>query len=251
MVKISTSARSPLSPTLWPSNAFVWWQSLLFALAVVACSLGFALVFAVGWVIAFGRASLSSTHPSIGFLLWAQVASYLPVLLLAVFVLPLLARRSLVALGVRLPTFSDVGVAIAGSVAMFIVSTAIGAFEEHVMHVKVQETAVDLLKTVHGPAAIGFAVIACVFAPIVEEFAFRAFAFNALLRYLPFAGAAAVSALLFGLAHGSPSALVPLAGAGLVLAIVYYRTGALSASMISHAGFNLIGVVGFFVFKTG
>jgi membrane protease YdiL (CAAX protease family) len=59
-----------------------------------------------------------------------------------------------------------------------------------------------------------------------------------------------VSALIFGAAHGSWSALLPIAGVGVVLAIVYYRTGALSASMIAHAGFNLIAVVGTFFFKS-
>ena len=87
-------------------------------------------------------------------------------------------------------------------------------------------------------------------APIVEELVFRGFLFNALLRYSPVAIAAVLSALVFGIAHGSWSAFAPLAGAGLVLAVVYYRTGALSASMIAHAGFNAIAVVGFFFFKT-
>ena len=114
-----------------------------------------------------------------------------------------------------------------------------------------QETAVDLLKTVHGPVAILFAFIACVLAPVVEELMFRGFLLNALLRYMPIALAAVVSALLFGAAHASWSAFAPLAGAGLVLAAIYYRTGALTASMIAHAGFNTIGVVGYFVFKSG
>ena len=62
--------------------------------------------------------------------------------------------------------------------------------------------------------------------------------------------AALIASLLFGAAHGSWTALAPLAGAGLVLAAVYYRTGALSASMIAHAGFNAIGVAGYVFFKT-
>ena len=220
---------------------------MLFALAVIVSSIAFSVVFAVIWGVAFGFAALKTM--SLPFVLAVQVASYLPILALALFVLPRIAKRSLHDLGFRLPTLAEVGIGLAGSIAMFVVSSAIGLFEESVMHVKVQEQAVDLLKTAHGSMALLFSLLACVFAPFVEEFVFRGFAFNACLRYLPFAGAAILSALLFGAVHGSLSAFVPLSAAGLVLAVVYYRTGALSASMISHAGFNLISVVGFFVFK--
>ncbi len=247
MVKTSTSARSPLSPTLWPANAFIWWQSALFALTIVVSSIVLSVVFAVIWAIIYGFATLKTM--SLPFVLAVQVVSYLPILALVLFVLPLIAKRSLHDLGFRLPTPAEVGIGLAGSIAMFVVSSAIGLFEESVLHVKVQEQAVDLLKTAHGSMAFLFALLACVFAPFVEEFVFRAFAFNAFLRYVPFAAAAILSALLFGAVHGSLSAWLPLSAAGLVLAVVYYRTGALSASMISHAGFNLISVVGFFVFK--
>ncbi len=248
MVKISTSARSPLSPTLWPADAFVWWQSLLFAFGLFVTTVVAAIAFGLAWAGVFGLASLK--HPSTGFLLAVQCASYVPALILALYVLPRLAHRSLRDLGLRAPTPAEVGWGIIGSAAMFLVSGAIGGFEEHVLHQKVQETAVDLLKTVHGPLAFLFAFIACILAPIVEELVFRGFLFNALLRYSPVAIAAVLSALVFGIAHGSWSAFAPLAGAGLVLAVVYYRTGALSASMIAHAGFNAIAVVGFFFFKT-
>jgi membrane protease YdiL (CAAX protease family) len=247
VVKNSTSARSPLSPTLWPADAFVWWQSLLFALGIVISEFLFAVLVGIVWSLVVGFKELRP--PSLRLTLVVQVATYLPLLLLAVLVLPLLAKRSLRELGVRLPTISEVGIGVAGALAMFVVSGAIGALEEHVMHVKVQEEAVDLLKSVHGWAALWFGLIACVFAPLAEEFAFRAFLFNALLRYVPVPAAIIVSALIFGAAHGSWSALLPIAGVGVVLAIVYYRTGALTASMIAHSGFNLIAVVGTFVFK--
>ncbi len=248
MVKISTSVRSPLSPTLWPADAFVWWRSLLFAVGVVFSSVAFAIVVGIAWGLLLGFKEMRP--PSLRLTLVVQVASYLPVLILAAVVLPPLAKRSLRDLGVRLPSLTDIGIALVGAFAMFVVSAGLGAFEEHVMHVKVEEQAVDLLKTVHGWSALWFGVIACVFAPIVEEFAFRGFLFNALLRYVPVPAAAIVSGLVFGSAHGSWSALVPLAGVGIVLAIVYYRTGSLSASMIAHSVFNLIGVVSFLVFKS-
>jgi membrane protease YdiL (CAAX protease family) len=221
---------------------------VLFAIGIVASAFAFAIVAGVAWSLVFGFKELQP--PSLRLELVVQVAVYLPVLVLAAVVLPPLAKRSLRELGVRIPTLSDIGTAAVGVFAMFVVSSAIGAFEEHVMHVKVQEEAVDLLKTVHGWSAVWFTLVACVFAPIVEEFAFRAFLFNALLRYVPVTAAAIVSSLLFGAAHGSWSALLPLASVGVVLALVYYRTGSLSSSMIAHAGFNLIGVVSYLVSKS-
>jgi membrane protease YdiL (CAAX protease family) len=247
VVKISTSARSPLLPTLWPADAFVWWQSLLFALAVIATSLAGAILFGMLWAFVFGRHTL--TAPSTVFLLTDQCAAYLVALPLLLVTLPRLARRSLRELGLRAPTNAEIGWGLAGTLGMYAVSEIIGTFEEHALHLKVQETAVELLKTVHGPTILAFAVLACIVAPFVEELTFRGFVFNALLRYMNPAVAAVLASLLFGLAHGSWTALAPLAGAGLVLAAVYYRTGALSASMIAHAGFNALGVAGYVFFK--
>jgi membrane protease YdiL (CAAX protease family) len=230
VVKTSTSFRSPLLPTLWPPDAFLWWRSLLFAVAIVAAVIGASILFVAVWAV------------------------YLPLLVLLIFVLPLLARRSLADLGLRVPTVEEVGWGLAGSVGMFAVISAIGAIEERVFHAKIQETAVDLLKSTTGIETFFFALFACLAAPLVEEFVFRGFIFNALLRYAPAGVAAVLSALLFGLAHADPNSLnavLPLAGGGVVLALVYYRTGALTASMISHAGFNLASVIGLLFFKAG
>ena len=248
MVKISTSAPSPLSPTLWPADAFVWWRSLLFALALIVASLAGAILFVILWAAMLGKQNMS--QPSTVLLLVDQCAAYLVALPLLLVTLPKLARRSLRELGLRAPTRAEIGWGLAGTIGMYAVSEIIGTLEESALHLKVQETAVELLKTVHGPTILLFAVLACIVAPVVEELTFRGFAFNALLRYMPLPLAALIASLLFGAAHGSWTALAPLAGAGLVLAAVYYRTGALSASMIAHAGFNAIGVAGYVFFKS-
>ena len=57
-----------------------------------------------------------------------------------------------------------------------------------------------------------------------------------------------LSGLAFAGAHATPSALIPLWGGGIVLAYVYARTGALTASMLSHATFNSINVLLIVVF---
>ena len=91
-----------------------------------------------------------------------------------------------------------------------------------------------------------FVVLACVAAPFFEELTFRGFVFNAFRRYLPGWAAIILGGIAFGFAHlqpGNAGAIAPLAAGGMVLAWVYYRTGSLFASMITHATFNLVPVV--------
>ena len=86
-------------------------------------------------------------------------------------------------------------------------------------------------------------MLAVFIAPVVEELVFRGFVFNALLRYVNVGLAAAGSGIIFGLAHFDATAFFPLACAGVVLAFVYYRSGSLTASMLTHGGFNAVNVV--------
>jgi membrane protease YdiL (CAAX protease family) len=85
-----------------------------------------------------------------------------------------------------------------------------------------------------------------VVAPIAEEFFFRGFIFGALRRWHVVIGgrdlgtwlAAAVTGILFGLAHtGSAAAqyLVPLGFLGFVLCLVRWRTRSLYPCMALHA----------------
>lgn len=248
MVKTSTSVRSPLSPTLWPPDAFRWWKSALVAFGVLAALFG-SFTFSAAFLLAFGFARLSDlrnpttlTWPA----LLSQLVAYVVALALLVGLLPGLARRSLHALGLRAPRWSDLAWGIAGAIAMVIVAAMIGAIQETVFHVKADEVQVQWLRGARGAMIGGFVFLACVAAPFFEELAFRGLLFNALLRYMPVWLAMLVSAALFGLAHmqaGNAGAVAPLVGAGLVLTAVYYRTGSLVASMVTHAVFNLFTVV--------
>ncbi|HEY4441349.1 MAG TPA: type II CAAX endopeptidase family protein [Candidatus Elarobacter sp.] len=250
-MKTSTSARSPLSPTLWPPSAFVWWGSLLLAFATVGLVFVALFVFSLVWVLAFGAASLK--HPSTMLALGSQaVGVYLPVVVALGVGLPRLAQRSLRDLGLRLPTVGEIGWALAAAVGMFVAIQVTGALEERLVHSKITETAVDMLKSAHGPALALFVTFAVVIAPFVEELVFRGFIFNAFLRYTGPAVAIVLSGLLFGVAHGDPHslpAMLPLAAGGMVLAWFYYRTGSLAVTMIAHGTFNLVSVVGLLVFN--
>jgi uncharacterized protein len=247
VVKNSTSARSPLSPTLWPPSAFAWWRSLalFLALAVVMVAVTFGFI---GIAVAlYGTQAVLHMPPPVA--LTSQAILYVPVVLLLLVMLPWASLRSMRELGLRPPTAGDVAWGVGGAFGMIVVIEALSVLEMSLFHTKISETAVDLLKATHGIYVYVFAAIACLLAPFVEELVFRGFLLNAFLRYAPPPLAIVLSALCFGGAHFSPSALVPLAGGGVVLGYVYYRTGSLTASMIAHAGFNLFSIVGLVAFK--
>jgi uncharacterized protein len=93
-----------------------------------------------------------------------------------------------------------------------------------------------------GSLAAGFLIV--VAAPISEEVFFRGFLFRGLSRALPFAGAAVVSAGVWGLFHftGADSwgVVVQLAVFGVILAWLYERTGSLWPPIAVHAFNNAL-----------
>jgi membrane protease YdiL (CAAX protease family) len=247
VVKNSTSARSPLSPTLWPRSAFLWWRSLLLLVVLFAAVFVVLVAFVTVVVVRNGTASLA--HPSPAMALLFQAIVYVPAVLVLLLMLPWVSQRSMRELGLRPPTAHDIAWGLGGAFGMIVVIEALSVLEMNVFHTKISEQAVDLLKATHGILIYVFAAVACLLAPFVEELIFRCFLLNAFLRYVPPPLAILLSALCFGGAHFSPTALLPLTGGGVVLGYVYYRTGSLTASMIGHAGFNLFSIVGLVAFK--
>jgi membrane protease YdiL (CAAX protease family) len=250
VVKTSTSARSPLSPTLWPPDAFRWWRSLGFAGGLFVAAI-LPAVLALATMLLFGVATLQDLRTFSWPAIASQFISYAAQLVVIVAFLPRVAARPLQALGLRAPRASDLAWGIGGAVAMVLAATVAAALQETVFHLKADEVQVQMLRATHGSALAGFVILACIAAPFFEELIFRGFVFNALLRYMPVSAAVIASALVFGGIHwqpGNAGALVPLMAGGAVLALVYYRSGSLIASMITHACFNLFTVVLVLVF---
>jgi uncharacterized protein len=167
-----------------------------------------------------------------------QLIAYVPIVVYGLVAVPYIARRSLGELGLRPLRPAHVLAGILGAIGMFAAVSIVAAVQalflgEH------EQNVVRLFEQAHnGPTLIAFVVITVSVAPFVEEFVFRGFVFNALLRRIPFTAAAFVSGVLFAASHADPYALVPLTFGGAVLATVYYRTGSLVASMITHGLFN-------------
>ena len=200
------------------------------------------------FAVAFGAttpAQLRSVSALTAVQFWDEMFAYAVTLAVLIAALPALARRSLPSLGLRAPRLRDAAWGLGGAVAMIGVAILTGALQDAIFHLKPDEVQVQLLRATRGAMVAAFAFLAVVAAPFLEEILFRGLVFNALLRYVPAWLAVPLSAGVFALAHAQPGnagALAPLAMGGVVLAMVYYRTGSLAASMITHGAFNFFTV---------
>jgi len=82
------------------------------------------------------------------------------------------------------------------------------------------------------------AALICVVAPMCEEFLFRGYIFTALRNWRGTLPAATITAVLFGAVHAGSAPLldlVPLAGLGFGLCLLYRYTGSLYPCMIAHS----------------
>lgn len=101
---------------------------------------------------------------------------------------------------------------------------------------------IEMLETAsrHPGFILGALALTVILAPICEELLFRGLVFNALKRRFGVVTGVLVSGLVFCLAHGSILALPAIWLMGVILAIVYHRTGSLWVSIIAHSTNNLI-----------
>lgn len=135
------------------------------------------------------------------------------------------------------------GLAAAYVVGGYLVFVAAAAGWTALMDVTDRENiAVDLGTRDSALALLGAGFLVCVVAPIAEELFFRGFIFGGLRRH-GVTVAVLLSGTLFGLSHlgGSPLAFIPpLALLGMILALVYHRTGSLYTAIGLHALNNAI-----------
>ena len=89
----------------------------------------------------------------------------------------------------------------------------------------------------------GIVPLAVIAAPFFEEFIFRGLVFQGLKRSFPAAGAIIMSAVIFAVVH-PPISFVPVFIVGLATAYLFHKTNALTASISTHAVYNLIVALG-------
>ena len=78
--------------------------------------------------------------------------------------------------------------------------------------------------------------------PITEEVFFRGFVFSGLIPRFGVAKAMVLSALVFSAFHLSLGVLVPVFLTGLLLALLYRKTGSIWPCVLAHAGQNALAV---------
>lgn len=243
----STWALSAPSPIAWPTDAWNVGLTIVAAIGAVVVYLTPAVIYVMFAVV---TGQIDPHHPMAKMdpLLVAQLISYVPIAVYLAAVTPALARVPLRELGFRAPTTRDVGIALGGTVVMYLLVTILGLAATTLFHRHDTEAAVTLLRSLSSPGErAALVIMACIIAPMVEELAFRVFLFNALSRYMSLGVAAVVSGLVFGSAHMQGlgtfvTFAVPLGAGGVVLAYVYAKTRCYWANVITHGTFNAISV---------
>ena len=250
----STWASWAPSPIFWPPKA---WNIPLTLLGLLGAPVAAIIPSIVYVAFAMYGGAISPHHPvhiSPDQVITAQLIVYVPLGLYLLAVVPPLSRSSLHELGLRAPTARDIGIGVLGTLVMYLAVSLSGGIIEALTHRHDTELAVSLLQQMKSPGEkILFFVVACVFAPIIEELGFRVFLFNALTRYTSIGLAAVISGILFGALHtdsawGLLTISVPLAVGGIVLAYVYATTRCYWSNVTTHGLFNAISVVLIFFF---
>jgi len=144
--------------------------------------------------------------------------------------------------------WSDLGLGVLGALAVQILVLPAIAFLLRPLlgEPEVSGPVQDLLDKSQGPAYLGLILSVAVGAPLVEELFFRGLLLRSLQRRVPDWAAVAVSAVAFGLAHGSALpvdavvlVMISLTAFGAILAVLAIRTRRLGPSIVTHAVFNL------------
>jgi membrane protease YdiL (CAAX protease family) len=92
------------------------------------------------------------------------------------------------------------------------------------------------LDATQQPALLALVVLTgLVLTPVIEELLFRGVLYQALRRRMSIGSAALISAFIFALMHGQIVLLIPFTIMGVVLALIYERSGSLWPTILVHA----------------
>lgn len=223
-------------------------------LVVVGVAFCFVVVPAIYLIAGASAGFVNIAHLSVDQTLVAGAVGYVPLAALLLAALPRVSKVSLHELGFRTPTQGELGIGLAGIVAMWLAVTLVGTLISALSHKHEAEAAVALMRQLRSPGQKAFfAFIAIALAPMLEELTFRVFLFNAFSRYMPLACSALFSGIVFGVVHAQGTSganyvtqlltvSISLALGGIILAYVYSLTRCYWCNVVTHAGFNAITV---------
>jgi uncharacterized protein len=230
-----------------PANERLRWLDLV--PVVVFTILGIILVFALVVVLArldraFYRANLETIVLSATLAVYLAFGAGIAVALRRL-------RAPLAFLRLRWPTPGDLGLTVVLLIPWYLgillVATA-SAWAFNGGHVVPSNSRLIFLQRPNGVGLLVLALlVTAVAAPICEESFFRGMLFRLLRTRVPLWAAVLLSAVAFGLAHASPAvswALLPtFMFMGIMLAVVYERSGWLTNSILLHGLSNAIATV--------
>ncbi len=156
--------------------------------------------------------------------------------------------------GLALRPWPDVPLGIAVGVAsqyllVPVVEAPLVPFVHH-LYTRLGHPAQNLTSHAFGPGLVVLAVLVCVGSPIVEELFFRGLLLRALAGTFEELGprvgpviSIVVTALVFALVHFEALQFLGLAGFGVVLGLLAWRTGRLGPSIVAHMAFNTATII--------
>ncbi|MEM7697496.1 MAG: type II CAAX endopeptidase family protein [Verrucomicrobiota bacterium] len=107
-----------------------------------------------------------------------------------------------------------------------------------------EQEPVEALRQSTSPLHLSLsAVMACIAAPIVEEFLFRGYFYGVIKQYTGPIFAMIVIGALFAVVHGNLPALLPLWAFSIILTLTYEWTRCLWVPVGIHAVFNLTNII--------
>jgi len=120
----------------------------------------------------------------------------------------------------------------------------------HHLYSRLGHPAQSLTGDAFGAGLVVLAVLVCVGSPIVEELFFRGLLLRSLVGSFEHIGprlgpclAIVVTALVFALVHFEALQFLGLAGFGVVLGYLAWRTGRLGPSIVAHMAFNTVTII--------
>lgn len=155
--------------------------------------------------------------------------------------------------GLSLRLWPDVPLGIAVGVAsqyllVPLLELPLTPFVPHLFH-RLGHPAETIVGQVHGPLLVLLGLLICVGAPLFEELMFRGLLLRALAGRLAGLGprlgpvvAVVLTGVVFGLVHFEALQLLALAGFGMVLCLLAWRTGRLGPGIVAHAAFNAVSL---------
>ena len=222
--------------------------------------LGLGLVFILTLPLIAEAVGISQT-PTLGQLSVFAIAQNLLFIILTVYVARVRYRLPLDRIGLRADRWQrwlPAGLAIgAGSIALSlgaeqlsvaVIAAVIGTARAEA--IAEQEHLTDVLagilqRPLTTAQIVWVVLLVCVLVPVGEEMFFRGFVYGTLRRWGVAAGTV-LSALFFGAVHQQIVHFLPIALLGVILALLYERTGSLLPAMVVHAVNNLVAVLGAF-----